>query len=93
MSTVVRELSTVANGRQATGGFMGQPQAAMGQPQAAMAQPKAATGGEPSMNAQQRLSCQAELQKRREEASSKLHQLLTPTTIIPCTRFQWTAWA
>ena len=78
--------------RQATGGFMGQPQAAMGQPQAAMAQPKAATGGEPSIHGQPRLACRAELQKRREEASSKLHQLLTPTSIIPCTRFQWAAW-
>ena len=43
--------------------------AAMGQPKAAMGQPKAATGGEPSIPAQIRLSCEAELQKRREEAS------------------------
>ena len=71
---------------------MGQLQAAMGQPQAARGQPQAATGGEPSITAQLKLSCQAELQKRREEASSNLHQLLTPTCIIPCTRFQWAAW-
>ena len=64
----------------------------MGQLKAAMCQPKAATGGEPSITAQLKLSCQAELQKRREEASSKLNHLLTPTSIIPCTRFQWAAW-
>ena len=64
----------------------------MGQLKAAMCQPQAATGGEPSIPVQLKLSCQAELQKRREEASSKLNQLLTPTSIIPCTRFQWAAW-
>ena len=66
----------IRQNRQAIGRSRGSPKASMGQPKAAMCQPKAATGGEPSIPAQLKLSCERAIEAGSVERMEEEGQYL-----------------